>query len=113
MFTIINYYFKVIATFALCGRNQQGIGTSALTDWIAAHDDEEYIDELYDTVENVTGIDFMDNEGVGIFVQQAMINHDCNPNAQIKFNDQNHSLSIEILRDSEKGEEITIRLVHF
>ena len=97
--------------FALCGRNQQGIGTSALTGWIAAHDDEEYVDLIYDTIERVTGIDFMDNEGVGLYRKQAMLNHDCNPNAQIKFNNEDHTLSVQLLNSVEKGEEICIRLV--
>lgn len=94
--------------FALCGRNQQGIGTCALSEWLAANDDEEEVDQIYDEIENVTGIDYMDNEGVGMYATQAMLNHDCNPNAQIKFNQNDHTLSVEILRDVEKGEEVCI-----
>ena len=45
----------MVSIFALCGRNQQGIGTCALSDWVAAHEDEEFVDLLYDTIENVTG----------------------------------------------------------
>jgi len=58
---------EVSWAFLVCGRNQQGIGTSAITRWIQAHDDEEFIDKLYDTCEETCGLDFMDNEGVGLF----------------------------------------------
>jgi len=37
-----------------------------------------------------------------------MLNHDCHPNAQIKFNSSNHILSVELIRPVEKGDEITI-----
>ena len=97
--------------FALCGRNQQGIGTCALSEWLTTNEDEEAVDQIYDEIENVTGIDYMDNEGVGLFATQAMLNHDCNPNAQIKFNQNDHNLSVEILRDVHKGEEVCIRYI--
>ena len=37
-----------------------------------------------------------------------MLNHDCHPNAQIKFNNQNHTLSVEIIKPVLAGDEITI-----
>lgn len=99
---------ETLTIFALCGRNQQGIGISPLSKFFADCEDEEYVDMIYDTIEKVTGIDFMDNEGVGIYLKQAMLNHDCHPNAQIKFNSSNHILSVELIRPVEKGDEITI-----
>ena len=53
----------------------------------------------------------MDNEGVGLFALQAMLNHDCEPNAQIKFKHDTDMLSVETTRDIEKGEEVCIRFV--
>ncbi|CBY14440.1 unnamed protein product [Oikopleura dioica] len=100
---------EVSWAFLVCGRNQQGIGTSAITRWIQAHDDEEFIDKLYDTCEETCGLDFMDNEGVGLFSMQAMLNHGCEPNAEIKFKDDTDILSVEATRDIEKGEEVCIR----
>lgn len=53
----------------------------------------------------------MDNEGVGLFSMQAMLNHGCEPNAEIKFKDDTDILSVEATRDIEKGEEVCIRFV--
>ncbi|CAG5100348.1 Oidioi.mRNA.OKI2018_I69.XSR.g16962.t1.cds [Oikopleura dioica] len=94
--------------FLLCGRNQQGLGTSAIIRWIQAHDDDAFVDELYDVCEESCGIEFMDNEGVGLYSKQAMLNHDCEPNAEIKFLHDNHKLSVVATRDIEKGEEVCI-----
>ena len=80
---------------------------------IQAHDDDAFVDELYDVCEESCGIEFMDNEGVGLYSKQAMLNHDCEPNAEIKFLHDNHKLSVVATRDIEKGEEVCIRLVRF
>jgi len=99
---------EVSWAFLVCGRNQQGLGTSAIIRWIQAHDDEELVDKLYDTCETTCGLEFMDNEGVGLYALQAMLNHDCEPNAEIKFKHDTDMLSIETTRDIEKGDEICI-----
>lgn len=51
----------------------------------------------------------MDNDGVGLYKIQAMLNHDCNPNAQVKFCDDSDRLSIQLLAPVEKDQEICIR----
>lgn len=98
----------VLWAFSLCGRNQQGLGTSAIIGWIKAHDDEEFVDALYDTCEETCGIQFMDNEGCALFSTQAMLNHDCDPNAEIKYLNDTHRLTLLATRDVAVGEEVCI-----
>ena len=38
-----------------------------------------------------------------------MLNHSCEPNAEIKYPSNNHEVSIILTRDVKKGEEIEIR----
>ena len=57
------------------------------------HDDEEFVDQVYDVIDEETGTDFMDNEGVGLYKTQSMINHSCRPNAKIHFLSDSNELT--------------------
>ncbi|KAF8569546.1 hypothetical protein P879_05557 [Paragonimus westermani] len=108
---------------ALCllGRNGQGIATSAFSLWAkgmenlaAATNDNSEIQKLdallttlYTAMEAHVGT-FLDNEGVGLYDYQRLINHSCDPNAVVQFTGANSTLSVVTLRPIQIGEEITI-----
>jgi len=93
--------------FGVLGRNQQGIGTCALTTWLNSGDDEER-EAMYDAIDESVGIEFMNNEGVGLYREQSMANHSCRPNAEIQFLHGSHVLSLVMMEKVDTGDEITI-----
>jgi len=97
--------------FGVLGRNQQGIGTCALTNFLNSEGNEEIQDQVYDAIEDNVGTSFMDNEGVGLYKTQSMANHSCRPNARIEFNDNSHKLSFVMNEDVAQGDEITISYI--
>jgi len=99
---------EIKSIFKLLGQNQQGIGTCSLTSWLKNHDDEEFVDQIYDEIEESTGIDFMNNEGVGLYRIQSMLNHSCRPNAKIHFLSDSNELTVVMLDCVESGSEISI-----
>jgi hypothetical protein len=50
----------------------------------------------------------LNSEGSGLYELQSMINHSCEPNAEIKFADNNSTLTLMSVKDIEAGEEIYI-----
>lgn len=48
----------------------------------------------------------MDSEGTGLYELQAIINHSCEPNVQILFDNNCFQLSIVALRDIQPNEEM-------
>ncbi|XP_066150687.1 histone-lysine N-trimethyltransferase SMYD5 [Euwallacea fornicatus] len=103
---------------ALIGTNGQGIGSSPFSAWrqnvqkldLPPTQKEEinsFIEKIYDDFENHTG-DFLNNEGVGLYLKQSCANHSCDPNAEIQFLHNNFKLSLVALRDIEPNEEICI-----
>lgn len=103
---------------ALIGTNGQGVGTSAISQWVSkctelslpAEQKEEldaFIDRLYDEIDANSGT-FINNEGVALFSLQSTCNHSCTPNAEPNFLKNNNCLSLVALRDIQAGEEICI-----
>lgn len=100
--------------FALIGENGQGIGTSSFADWVhnvskldlptdeklAA---DELIDSCYAQLEEVTGLQFLNNEGSALYSIESKANHSCIPNAQATFPHSNHNLHLVATRDIQCG----------
>ncbi|KAJ6635211.1 Histone-lysine N-trimethyltransferase SMYD5 [Pseudolycoriella hygida] len=105
--------------FAIIGTNGQGIGTSPFAEWVKnvselklSNDErvavESLIDDLYQKMDEKTGLAFLNNEGSALYVTQSKINHSCVPNAVITFPSSDHTLSLLALDDIKCGDEITI-----
>lgn len=56
----------------------------------------------------VTGLQFLNNEGSGLYLTQSKLNHSCVPNAQPSFPYSDHTLAIKALTAIRAGEEICI-----
>ncbi|XP_064811928.1 histone-lysine N-trimethyltransferase SMYD5-like [Oncorhynchus masou masou] len=114
-----------LTLFALVGTNEQGIGTSSLSQWLHACDALEltsqqreqldsFIDQLYKDIERAefdlspqTG-DFLNCETSGLFLLQSSCNHSCIPKAEASFPNNNFLLHLSALSDISPGEEICI-----
>lgn len=111
------------ALLAMIGTNGQGVGTSAISHWVemcsGSNDNltmseseradlDAYIDHLYEQLEEHTGTEFLNNEGIGLYAVQSAANHSCAPNAECQFKDNCSRLSLVALRDIKQGEEIMI-----
>ncbi|KAG4077334.1 hypothetical protein HA402_009735 [Bradysia odoriphaga] len=105
--------------FAIIGTNGQGIGTSPFANWVKNVSDlklsdderiavESLIDDLYQKLDEVTGLQFLNNEGSALYVTQSKINHSCVPNSVITFPSSDHTLALMALTDIKAGDEITI-----
>ncbi|KAK9881916.1 hypothetical protein WA026_018110 [Henosepilachna vigintioctopunctata] len=103
---------------ALIGTNGQGVGTSAISQWVsntsklpltdAERDSlDKFIDKLYDGMYEKSG-NFLNNEGVALFKLQSAANHSCSPNAEATYPHNNFKLSLIALRDISEGEEVFI-----
>lgn len=114
--------FKTL--FALLGTNAQGIGTNPLTKWYEKVNAslvekgeeqakfEEWIDELYASFEAKTGLDFLDNEGSGLYRLQSSLNHSCDSNAEVFFPNNSSKLAVRAKEDIGVGEEICISYIN-
>lgn len=111
--------FKTL--FAIVGTNGQGLGTSPFAVWVKRvtekakqlPQDEQLaldslIDDVYEQLDNVSGMQFINNEGSALYGTQSKINHSCRPNAQPTFPYSDHTMVLEALRDIAAGEEIHI-----
>lgn len=113
------------ALLAMIGTNGQGVGTSAISQWVerctaaqvtttlllsqCQRDElDGYIDHLYEQLEEHTGTEFLNNEGIGLYATQSAANHSCAPNAECQFRDNCSRLSLVALRDIGAGEEVMI-----
>ncbi|XP_056646158.1 histone-lysine N-trimethyltransferase SMYD5 [Diorhabda sublineata] len=107
-----------LSLLALIGTNTQGVGTSAIANWATKAENlsletkdkevfDSFLDQLYQQMEENVG-DFLNNEGVALYRLQSCCNHSCDPNAVVKFMNNNHRLSLVALKDIEEGEEICI-----
>ncbi|KAL3276495.1 hypothetical protein HHI36_011875 [Cryptolaemus montrouzieri] len=103
---------------ALIGTNGQGVGTSAISQWVSKSSElpltdakklelDQFIDKLYEDIEKHSGT-FLDNEGVALYTLQSAANHSCSPNAQATYLHNNFKVSLVALRDIAEGEEIYI-----
>ncbi|CAH0552889.1 unnamed protein product [Brassicogethes aeneus] len=103
---------------ALIGTNGQGVGTSPISQWfnkatnMGLPDAEQelldkFIDKMYEDIDKHTG-NFLNNEGVALYMLQSTANHCCIPNAEPTFLHNNHRLSLIALKDIEPNEEICI-----
>lgn len=103
---------------ALIGTNGQGVGTSAVSQWVTRASDlsipsdakqelDDFIDKLYEDMDQHSG-NFLNNEGVALFQLQSVCNHSCVPNAEVAFLHNSSRLSLVALRDIPMGEEISI-----
>ncbi|KAG5894059.1 hypothetical protein JTB14_003922 [Gonioctena quinquepunctata] len=103
---------------ALIGTNGQGVGTSAISAWAnnveklhLAEEDQKafdsFLDNLYQEMDTHVG-EFLNNEGVALYVLQSTCNHSCRPNAEPRFVHNNHRLSLVALEEIKEGEEIFI-----
>jgi hypothetical protein len=81
--------------FALIGRNGQGIGTSPISQWSKNVEKQhappqekaqldDFIEKMYASIERHAGLQFMDNEGSGLYHLQSKLNHSCVPNAVVE-----------------------------
>lgn len=117
----IEHFLSLDAFYSLLGligTNGQGVGTSAISQWVAKsteldlpeEEKEElshFIDKLYEDMEAHSG-DFLNNEGVALFALQSTCNHSCIPNAEPTYLYNNSRLSLIAQRDIKAGEEICI-----
>lgn len=107
--------------FALVGTNGQGLGTSPWAVWVrratekalGGPEDERLaldglIDAVYERLDEVSGMQFVNNEGSALYALQSKINHSCRPNAQATFPHADHTLALVAERAIEAGEEILI-----
>ncbi|KAH9424413.1 SET and MYND domain-containing protein 5 [Dermatophagoides pteronyssinus] len=104
---------------AIIGKNGQGIGTSAFSQWaknceqFLANNPEELdkinqlTDSLFDKLDEISGC-FLNNEGSGLYELQSCINHSCQPNSEVCFLKNNFILSLKAIETINQGEEITI-----
>lgn len=103
---------------ALLGTNGQGVGTSAISQWVQKTSElplpeserdcvEKFIDKLYEDLDIHSG-SFLNNEGIALYKLQSASNHSCVPNAEPAFVSNNSRLSLIALKDIEIGEEICI-----
>lgn len=103
---------------ALIGTNGQGVGTSAVSQWVTKCSNlrlpleqkkelDAFIDTMYENMDAHSG-SFLNNEGVALFQMQSACNHSCIPNAEPRFLHNNSRLSLVALKDIEPGEEICI-----
>ncbi|KAK4883114.1 hypothetical protein RN001_006433 [Aquatica leii] len=103
---------------ALIGTNGQGVGTSAVSQWVTRSSElplpdaekqqlDNFIDKLYEDMDRVSG-NFLNNEGVALFSLQSSANHSCVPNSEPTYLHNNSRLSLVALKDIAAGEEITI-----
>lgn len=103
---------------ALIGRNGQGVGTSAISQWVTKTSEldlpqndknglDEFIKKLYDKLEEQSG-SFLNNEGVALYHYQSACNHSCVPNAECAFLHNSSKLSLVALKDINIGDEIFI-----
>lgn len=104
---------------ALIGTNGQGVGTSAISQWVTRCSElplsdngerqqlDNFIDKLYEDMDRISG-NFLNNEGVALFTLQSACNHSCKPNAEPTYLHNNSRLSLVALHDIEAGEEIFI-----
>ncbi|XP_030767484.1 SET and MYND domain-containing protein 5 [Sitophilus oryzae] len=103
---------------ALLGTNGQGVGTSPFSAWrenvhkknLSSEElqkVDDFIDKIYEDMYSHTG-DFLNSEGVALYVLQSCANHSCMPNAEIRFLHNNSRLSLVALEDIEPNEEICI-----
>jgi len=111
-----------ISLFALVGRNGQGIGTSPFATWAKkvekdvqsklpsseASNLDSLIDTIYAAIESFAGLQFLNNEGTGLYLLHSKANHSCSPNAEIVFPFNNNELVINATSSIEPGEEILI-----
>ena len=67
------------------------------------------IDTIYVAIENFAGLQFMNNEGTGLYALHSKANHSCSPNAEVAFPFNNNELVLNVTRPIEPGEEIFIR----
>ncbi|CAD6991600.1 unnamed protein product [Ceratitis capitata] len=108
--------FKTL--MGMIGTNSQGIATSPLAEWVKKVSDlplpdgdkaklDEYIDDIYNKVGEFAG-EFLNTEGVGLYLLQSKINHSCVPNAQSTFPYSNDIVVLKAVAAIEAGEEICI-----
>ena len=111
-----------ISLFALVGRNGQGIGTSSFATWSKrvekdvqtklpsseAANVDSLIDTIYAAIDSFAGLQFLNNEGTGLYVLHSKANHSCYPNAEVAFPFNNNELVLNATRSIEPGEEILI-----
>lgn len=111
-------YDGFISLLALIGTNSQGIGTSSFADYVKNVSDldlnekqraeiDDLIDSIYTRFNETVGV-FLNNEGSGLYTIQSKINHSCQPNAEVTFDESNSELQVVALRDINENEEITI-----
>lgn len=103
---------------ALIGTNGQGVGTSAVSQWVTNANDlnlseeqkeelSQFIEKLYEDMEVHSG-DFLNNEGVALFSLQSTCNHSCVPNAEANYLYNNSRLTLIALKEIQAGDEICI-----
>ena len=44
---------------------------------------KDFVDSVYTCIEDAVGMQFADAEGAGLFTWQSLLNHSCQPNAEV------------------------------
>lgn len=106
-----------VSLLALIGQNGQGIGSSPFSEWakncerFVSNDQNEclrinqLIDQIYEKMNDVSS-PFLNNEGSGLYQIQSLINHSCDPNAEIHFPFNNNTLAVKAVENIGEGDEI-------
>ncbi|KAL1461425.1 hypothetical protein WDU94_013325 [Cyamophila willieti] len=102
--------------FTMVAVNGQGVGTSVFSQWVenvskqfdGNEEIDSQIDSIYEKLMNHSGCEFLNNEGSALYRLQSSCNHNCLPNAEIKFPYSNFVLNLVALKDINAGDEICI-----
>ena len=70
---------------------------------------DNLIDAVYTAIENFAGLQFLNNEGTGLYALHSKANHSCEPNAEVAFPFNNNELVLNATKSIDIGEEIVIR----
>ena len=50
-----------------------------------ATDTARFVERVYEKLDETVGLEFIDSEGIGLYVCQSLLNHSCAPNAEVRL----------------------------
>lgn len=105
---------------ALIIRHGQSIGTNPFSKWaencerLVANDPakcaeiNKLVEQLFERMDQTSGLQFINNEGSGLYSTSFHIRHSCEPNSELCFPHNNHVLQVKCITSIEAGDEISI-----
>ena len=105
---------------ALIFRHGQSIGTNPFSKWaenaerlVASNpakceEINKLVEQLFEKMDQKSGLQFINNEGSGLYATSFHIRHSCDPNSELCFPHNNHVLQVKATTSIEPGEEITV-----